>query len=303
MKGKSFKLVYIILIFVFTMPLFAAARDIAPVVSVDWLAKNINNPKLVIVDIRKGEEYKEGNIPNSVNVFYGTWAVKKNGLDNELPDDDELFDVIASAGITAGSRVVIVGFAESTTDLVNLTRVAWTLIYGGVENVAILDGGYNKWEEAKKPISNTAAKIKSGTYQGKVNKAIFAPKTYILNKIGKATFVDARVPDFFFGVSKSTLVAREGHIKGAASLPAAWIFTKEGSFKSKEELEEMAAGIVGTDLSKEIITYCDTGRLCTGWWFVLREILGYTDVKSYDGSSQEYAKDPNAPMIKYRWCD
>ena len=86
-------------------------------------------------------------------------------------------------------------------------------------------------------------------------------------------------------------------------MPAAWIFTKEGTFKSKEELEAMAAGIVGTDLSKEIIAYCDTGRLCTGWWFVLREILGYKDVKSYDGSSQEYAKDPNAPMVQYRWCD
>ena len=167
MKGRSFKLVCIVLMFVLAMPLFAAARDIAPVVSVDWLEKNINDPKLVIVDIRKVEEYKEGSIPNSVNVFYGTWAVKKNGLDNELPDDADLFNALASAGITAGSRVVVVGFAESATDLVNLTRVAWTLIYAGVENVAILDGGYNKWEEAKKPISADGCQDQIGYLSGK----------------------------------------------------------------------------------------------------------------------------------------
>jgi thiosulfate/3-mercaptopyruvate sulfurtransferase len=303
MRGRKLKVLYMAAVVVFAMPLYAAARDIAPVVSGDWLEKNLNDPKLVIVDIRKVEEYKEGNIPNSVNVFFGTWAVKKNSLDNELPDDDDLFDTIGSAGITADSRVVLVGFTESTTDLVSLTRVAWTLIYAGIENVAILDGGFNKWEEAKKPISTTAVKTRRKIYQGKFNKAIFAPKAYILSKIGKATLVDARMPDVFFGISKSSLVAREGHIKGAASLPAVWIFTKEGTFKSKEELQEMAAGIVGKDLTKEIIAYCDTGRLCTGWWFVLREILGYEDVKSYDGSSQEYAKDPNAPMVKYRWCD
>jgi thiosulfate/3-mercaptopyruvate sulfurtransferase len=63
----------------------------------------------------------------------------------------------------------------------------------------------------------------------------------------------------------------------------------------------MAAGVIGKDMSKETIAYCDTGRLCSGWWFVLREILSYKDVKSYDGSSQEFMKDPNFPVVKYSW--
>ncbi|MBP1778519.1 MAG: rhodanese-related sulfurtransferase, partial [candidate division NC10 bacterium] len=66
-------------------------------------------------------------------------------------------------------------------------------------------------------------------------------------------------------------------------------------------LEAMAAGVVGTDKAKEIIVYCDTGRLCSGWWFVLREVLGYQNVKSYDGSMQDWGKDPNTPVVKYRW--
>ena len=81
MKGKKFSVFCFALVFVFALPLFALARDIAPVVSRDWLEKNLNDSKLVIVDIRKVEEYKEGNIPNSINVFYGTWAVKKQALE------------------------------------------------------------------------------------------------------------------------------------------------------------------------------------------------------------------------------
>ena len=248
MKGKKLRLLYLVLAFVFALPLFALARDIAPVVSSDWLEKNLNDSKLVIVDIRKVEEYKEGNIPNSINVFYGTWAVKKKGLDNELPEDDDLFDVIGSAGIKAGSHVVVVGKTDTMADQVNLTRVAWTLIYGGIENVAVLDGGFNKWKEAKKPISTETMKPKAGTYQGKANKSLFATKEYVISKIGKANIIDTRMPDFFFGVSKLDFVERAGHVKGAVALPSAWIFAKEGTFKSKEDLEAMAAGVIGKDI-------------------------------------------------------
>jgi len=301
MKGKKLRLFYLVMALVLVLPLSALARDIAPVVSRDWLEKNLNNSNLILVDIRKVEEYKEGNIPNSINVFYGSWAVKKKGLDNELPEDDDLFDVIGSAGIRAGSHVVVVGKTDTVADLVNMTRVAWTLIYGGIENVAVLDGGFNKWKDDKKTLSTEVVKPKAGEYKGKVNKALFATKEYVLSRIGKAAMVDTRMPDFYFGVSKLDFVERAGHIKGAVALPSPWIFAKDGTFKNKEELGAMAAGVIGKDMSKETIAYCDTGRLASGWWFVLREMFGYKDVKAYDGSSQEYAKDPNAPMIKYTW--
>ena len=132
MKGKKLSLFCLVLAFVFALPLFALARDIAPVVSKDWLEKNLNDSKIVILDIRKVEEYKEGNIPNSINVFYGTWAITKKGLGNELPEDDDLFDVIGSAGIKSGSHVVVVGKIDTVVDQGNLTRGAWTLIYGGI---------------------------------------------------------------------------------------------------------------------------------------------------------------------------
>ncbi|RPJ07651.1 MAG: sulfurtransferase [Deltaproteobacteria bacterium] len=285
----------------FIVPFTVWAREIPPIVSGDWVEKNLNNPRVVMVDIRKVEEYKEGHVLNSINLFYGSWAIKKKGLDNELPEDDDLFDIIGSAGIKPDSHVVVIGKTDSVTDLVNMTRVSWTMIYAGVENVGILDGGFNKWKNEKKPLSTDVAKPKAIEYKGKVNKAIFATKDYVLSKIGKSTIVDTRMPDFFFGASKLDFVERAGHIKGAVSLPSAWIFAKEGTFKSKEDLDAMAAGVVGKDMSKEVLIYCDTGRLCSGWWFIFREVLGHRDVKAYDGSMQEWAKDPNTPVVKYSW--
>jgi len=290
----------VLLVLFISWPLIASARDIPPVVSNDWLEQNLQNPRLVIVDIRKLEEYKEAQIPGSVNVFYNVWAIKKGDLENEVPETDDLFDIVGSAGIKADSLVVVVGKTDATPDLVNTPRVAKTLIYAGVSNVAVLDGGFNKWAKDKKPVSTAGTKPKAIEYKGKVNPAVFAAKAEVLGKIGKATVVDTRMPDFYFGVSKLPFVGKAGHIQGAVSLPSPWIFS-EGMYKAKEELEAMASGVVGTDKSKEVIVYCDTGRLCSGWWFVLREVLGYQNVKSYDGSMQDWGKDPNTPVVKYRW--
>jgi thiosulfate/3-mercaptopyruvate sulfurtransferase len=277
------------------------ARDVPPVVSVDWLEKNANSPNVRIIDIRKVEEYKEGHVPGSVSSFYNAWAIKKNNLDNELPENDDLIDIIGSTGIAADSWVVVVGKTDTPTDQVNSTRVAWTLKYAGIENVTILDGGYNKWAADKKPTSTDQVRPKAVEFKPKWNRQTLADKDHVLSVIGKSTIVDTRMPDYFFGVSKLDFVARAGHVKGSVCLPSPWVFTKEGAFKPREDLEAMAAGVIGTDKSKEAIIYCDTGRLCSGWWWVLSEILGYKNVKSYDGSSQEWAKDPNAPMVKYTW--
>jgi thiosulfate/3-mercaptopyruvate sulfurtransferase len=292
--------ILLLLAVIIAWPLAALAKDIPPVVSTAWLEQNLQNPRLVVVDIRKLEEYKEAQIPGSVNVFYGVWAIKKGDLDNELPETDDLFDIIGSAGIKNDSLVVVAGKTETVTDLVNMTRVAWTLIYAGIENVAVLDGGFTKWASDKKPVSTAGTKPKAVEYKGKVNPSVLASKADVLGVIGKAMIVDTRMPDFYFGVTKLPFVGKFGHIPGAGDLPSAWIFS-EGTFKAKEELEAMAAGVVGADKAKEVVVYCDTGRLASGWWWVLHEVLGYQNVKSYDGSMQEWGKDANTPVMKYRW--
>jgi thiosulfate/3-mercaptopyruvate sulfurtransferase len=278
------------------LPLTALARSINPVVSTDWLQMNLTNPRVVIVDVRKVEDYKAGHIPGAVNVFYGSWAIKKGNLLNELPPLDDLADVIGGAGIDKGSLVVIVGKTEKIPDQFDMTRVAWTLKYAGIENTAILNGGQDQWVKEKKALSKDMVKAKAKSYTIAVSPGLFVDKAFLLSKLGKAVVVDARGPIFYAGKEKLGFVPKTGRIKGSVNLPVSLIYTNEGLYKDKTELASLAAKAVGTDLNKELVLYCDTGKTATSWAFVLTEMLGYKDVKLYDGSFMEWGTDINAPI-------
>lgn len=281
---------------IFLLPAIVFAGNVDPLVSPDWLEKNLSNANVVIVDIRKVEEYKDGHIPNAINVFYNSWAITKDGLGNEIPADDDLIDLLGATGIKKDSTVVVVGKAEALVDRVNVTRVAWTLKYAGVENIAALNGGYDRWVAEKKGTSKEISRGKKVSYDGQFNKALVADKAYVMSRLGKATIVDVREVPFYVGEKKLDFVAKPGHIKGAANLPSLQMFTKEGAFKSKEELAAMATPVVGADKGKEIIVYCDSGRVASAWWFILHEVLGYKDVRNYDGSAQDWTRDPAGPV-------
>jgi thiosulfate/3-mercaptopyruvate sulfurtransferase len=294
MKREKILKIMVVITFLLLLPCLSFARVMEPVVSTDWLQQNLS--KVTVVDVRKVEEYKAGHIPGAVNVFYGTWAIKRGDLLNELPADDDLKDVLSSAGIEPGSLVVVVGKVDAPTDRVDSSRVAWTLRYAGVENVSLLSGGYNKWVNDKKPVSTDAVKPRSKAYKGKFNKEYLIKKNEVMSRLGKALFVDCRESDFYNGKKKLDFVARLGHIKGAVNLPTSMMYEKDATYKTGNELSAIATPVVGSDLSKEIIIYCDTGKFCSAWWFMLHELLGYKDVKVYDGSMMEWAKDPAAPV-------
>mgnify|MGYP000928282974 CR=1 FL=1 len=283
-----------LLILALAIPFVLCARDVDPIVSTEWLEKNLTNPRVTVIDIRKVEEYKAGHIPNAVNVIYGSWAVMKAGLRNELPPTDDLFDLIGSAGIGSDSIVVVVGKSDNIPNRTDVSRVAWTLKYAGIQNVAILDGGYDKWVADKKAVSTDAVKPKPKPYQAKVNEDLFVKKDYVMNNIGKVIIVDVREPDFFEGKKKLDFVAKTGRIKGAVNLPTSKAFKSDGTFKGKDELASIVANTIGKDTTKEIIVYCDTGKVSTTWAYIMTELLGYKNVKDYDGSTEEWMKDSNA---------
>jgi len=277
------------------LPAAAMAQLSGPIVSTDDLQKNLSNPKVVVLDVRKVEEYKAGHIPGAINVFYGSWAIKKGTLLNELPPVDDLADVIGNAGIDKDSQVVIIGKTDKVPDQFDMTRVAWTLKYLGVPNVAILSGGQNQWAKENKSLSQDMVKAKSKTFKPEINKNLFADKATIMDKIGKAVIVDTRAPAFYQGKEKLAFVPKLGRIKGAVNLPVGQLFTPEGLYKDKATLTALAEKAVGTDLNKEYILYCDTGKTCTAWALIMTNMLGYKDVKVYDGSSMEWLADPAAP--------
>jgi thiosulfate/3-mercaptopyruvate sulfurtransferase len=284
-------------------------RAISPIVSTDWLEKNLDGPKLVIVDIRLGEEYVAGHIPRAINVPFPSplenpsspWFVERNGLQLEMPEEADLFNTIGSAGIRGDSLVVVVPKSEIPYPLVDATIVADTLIYAGVKNVAVLDGGYDKWAVEGRPVSFDVVEPTPTTYIGTIDEKMFVSKEYVEKKIGKAIIIDTREPLDYFGGTLTPQWVRRGHIPRARCLPAIWIWNEDKTYWSTDELRKMARGVVGADLSQEIIIYCGTGGFSSAWYFVLKEVLGYTDVKIYHGSAQDWTRDPEAPLVSYRW--
>lgn len=305
---KKRKLLILFAMLLCLLSLSAMASTLPPIISTEETAAALSNPDLIILDIRKIEEYKAGHIPGAISMFYGNLAIKRGDSDNELTPDDELVDLLGSAGIKPESTIIVYGKTDTPADRVNVARVAWTLKYAGVGKVSIMNGGFEKWSiREKRAVSTDMAKPKAVSYKGKFNKAIFVNKDYVKNSLNKALIVDVREPDSFDGKQKLPMVAKLGRIAGAVNLPTMQIFEKYPpgehmetccwTIKETDALKNMATGVVGLDLNREIIVYCDTGRVASPWWFILSELLGYKNVKLYDGSMQEWTKDDSAPML------
>ncbi|MCX5820263.1 MAG: sulfurtransferase [Deltaproteobacteria bacterium] len=294
MRKIKFVLAFMAVLLLLPFATFAGAAEV--IVSTDWLQQNLSNANVVILDVRKVEEYKDGHIPNAINIFYNSWAVTRDGLTNELPAEDDLRDLIGSLGVGKDTTVVVVSKNDPVPERFNMTRVAWTLRYAGVQKVSVLNGGYDRWAAEKKEISTTPNRGKKVAYDAPFNKTFYADKVHVMASLGKVTIVDVREAPFFKGEKKLDFVAKTGRIKGAINLPNSLIFTPEGTFKSPEALAAAATPVVGTDKEKEIIVYCDTGKTCTAWWLVFHDVLGYKNVMDYDGSSMEWLKDPAAPV-------
>jgi thiosulfate/3-mercaptopyruvate sulfurtransferase len=277
---------------------FVWSRGIPPIVSTDWMVQNIDNSKVIILDIRSAEQYKKGHIPRAISAPLSLWAVNVNNLNLELPPDQTLRDQLAKFGITGddASTVVIVNRTETDFGRADPMRVAWTLLVTGVKNVAVLDGGYTKWAKENKPQSTDFAAPKQATFAGVSNRSSFASKSYVLSKVGKSIIADSRVPEDYFGIT-----SKPGHIKGAVNLPFPWAFASDGTLKSEEELRAMLTGVIGSSPSREIILYCGVGGYASAWWYLLTQMFGYKNVKVYDGSFEEWIRDPKAPVDSYRW--
>ena len=285
-------------------------QAIEPIVSTDWLSANKNIKNLVVVDIRSPDAYATGHIPGSINEPFVTgfdpctgptskWIIgSKDCLWLEMPGAKDLLATIGKLGIKGDSRVVIVTAPNPEEPpyfgLANATRVADTLIYAGVNNVAILDGGYPKWVAEKRLTDKQAPAVSSVAYQAEVNEAMFVPMSYVQKRIADAVIVDARDAVVYTGAVLEPFANKPGHIPNAKSLPAPWFWNENPNgtytYKDSKTLHTMASAVVGDPRNQEIIVYCGVGGYASSWWFTLTQLLGYQNIKIYDGSAQEWVK-------------
>jgi thiosulfate/3-mercaptopyruvate sulfurtransferase len=274
--------------------------EFSPLVSTGWLNSHLADPGLVILDVRTPADY-QSHIPGAVNVPFSDWSVTRAELSLELPDQADLFKIIGSAGIQTDSRVVVVHKTGNPYPLADAARVADTLLYAGVRSVAILDGGQDKWPRENLPLSEVSIKPTPVQFIGNPDSTMFVSRDHVKQQIGQAIILDARGADFYCGANKEASSQRPGHIPSARCLPAPWIWNPDGTYKDIEVLRQMASGIAGPPGAREIIIYCGVGGYTSAWWFVLTQLLGYCNVKFYDGSAQDWSRDPTLPMTIFQW--
>ena len=297
----------------FTRQEAASHRTIDPIVSTDWLVENSQLANLVVIDIRSSADYDAGHIPGAINEPFVTafepctgptsnWIIgSADCLWLEVPEANDLFTTIGNLGITPDSQVVIVTAPNPKEPpffgLANATRVADTLIYAGIKNVSILDGGYPRWVSQGRPETKEVPALNSVTYRGEVDQAMFVSADYVERQRGNAVIIDARDVEVYFGAVVEPFADKAGHIPDAKSLPAPWIWdwNSDGAYtyKDPQTLATMASGVIGgseTAGSQEIIVYCGVGGYASSWWFVFTQVLGYQNVKIYDGAAQEWVK-------------
>jgi thiosulfate/3-mercaptopyruvate sulfurtransferase len=284
------------------------AGSIEPIVSTEWLAAHLD-AGLVVIDIRDAEEYQAGHIPGAISVPFGpvsAWADCTEELILELPPTEALLQTIGDCGLSAQSTVVVVGKLPKPPDppypLADPLRVAATLMYAGVRDVAVLSGSHAKWTAEGREITREVPRIEPRPYAATVDAATWISTEYVKARIGKAVLIDGRDPDQYFGASIDPFADMRGHIPTARCLPMTWLWEPDGTYRSTDFITDMATGVTGSDKGHEIICYCGVGGYGAGWWFLFTRLLGYANVKIYDGSMEAWVDGDN-PLVRYTWTE
>jgi thiosulfate/3-mercaptopyruvate sulfurtransferase len=282
--------------------LFAAPAIAAPsnfLVSTDWLEKNLNNPKLRIIEVSVDTGvYERGHIQGAVNFKWHTDLV--DPVKRDIASKENFEKLLRQAGINNDSTIIIYGDSNNWF----AAWGAWVFDIYGVKDVKLLDGGRKKWEAEKRPLTPLVTQVAAGNIKvSDANNALRArliDVVAVANKKSDTALVDIRSNDEFTGkifapAGVQELAIRAGHIPGAVNVPWGQAVAEDGTFKSAEELRKVYAA-VGIDGKKPIITYCRIGERSSHTWFALSKILGY-NVRNYDGSWTEYGNSVGNPVI------
>jgi thiosulfate/3-mercaptopyruvate sulfurtransferase len=294
---KLIKKVVLLWALLFAAPVVAAPSDF--LVSTDWLEKNLNNPKLRLIEVSVDTGvYERGHIQGAVNFKWHTDLV--DPVKRDIASKENFEKLLRQAGVNNDSTIVIYGDSNNWF----AAWGAWVFDIYGVKNVKLLDGGRKKWEAEKRPLTPLATQVAVGNIKvSDANnnlRARLIDVVAVANKKSDTALVDIRSNDEFTGkvfapAGVQELAVRAGHIPGAVNVPWGQAVAEDGTFKSAEELKKIY-GAVGIDGKKPIITYCRIGERSSHTWFALSKILGY-NVKNYDGSWTEYGNSVGNPII------
>jgi thiosulfate/3-mercaptopyruvate sulfurtransferase len=269
----------------------------APVyVEHDWLAKNLDNKQIIVVDMTSDDvQYLRYHIPGAVRLAYQDIVTRrKDKVSVRLPDT-QLVKVLGSIGVKPEQHVVIYDDMGG----LNAGRLFWELERIGHKKVSVLRGGLVQWVLAGHKVDNQAVKPASVQYQpaaeGRGNEAGLAAVT-AASKNGNAVLIDVRSQEEYAGHPR---YPRSGHVPGAKW--ASWednVDFEKGFVPKRSELLMNKLNSLGvTDKNTPLIVYCRSGHRASQSYLTLRD-LGFSDVRLYDGSMAEYARQPKLALVK-----
>jgi len=269
------------------------------VVSADWLAQNLSDPKVKIIEVSTEQGlYERGHIQNAVNFAWHTDFV--DPVNRDIISQEKFTALAQKAGINKDSTVVLYGDKNNWF----AAWGAWIFNIYGQSDVRILDGGRVKWEKDARALTTAVPAPVNGNFVAtKADNTLRATLAKDVLPVAtgkaKADLIDIRSADEFSGkifapAGFQELAIRAGHIPGAKNIPWGLNVNADGTFKSVADLKKLYAD-AGIDGKQPIITYCRIGERSSLTWFVLSEILGYS-VKNYDGSWTEYGNSVGVPI-------
>ena len=271
-------------------------------VSTQWVADHLNDPKVRLIEVDVDTSaYDQGHIAGAVGWNWQTQL--QDNIRRDLIDKPALEKLLGESGVSDDATVVLYGDNNNWF----AAYAFWQLKYYGVKDVRLMNGGRKKWLEEKRPLTTDAPKITPATYKATgPDESLRARKEDVFAVIERkksGALVDVRSVDEFTGKiiappGMTETAQRAGHIPGAANIPWTQAANEDGTFKSADQLKALYEAKGVTDGNQQTIAYCRIGERSSHTWFVLKYLLGYDNVKNYDGSWTEWGNLVGAPIEK-----
>jgi thiosulfate/3-mercaptopyruvate sulfurtransferase len=266
-------------------------------VTPDWAEQNLNTDGVVFVEVDEDTTaYDAGHIPGAVKINWKTEL--QDPVIRDFVDRGAFEKLLSDKGIGNDDTVVLYGGNNNWF----AAYAYWYFKLYGHRDVRLLDGGRKKWELDNRTLTTDEVSRPATSYTAQEqNTAIRAFRQETVDAIGNKNLVDVRSPDEFSGkiLAPAHLpqesAQRPGHIPTALNVPWSKAANEDGTFKSDDELRALYSA-AGLDENRPTIAYCRIGERSSHTWFVLHELLGYSDVKNYDGSWTEYGSLVGAPI-------
>ena len=293
-KRTFYVLLMCLTAFVLLCFMLHAQEPVPKLVDVKWLKDNLSRENMRIVDVRDDvKEYWKGHIPGAVYIDPGALRWPEEGVPAKLVQPEALIQLLGTMGIDENTLVVV----YSDKDDYNASYLLWALDVIGHEHSSMLNGGFNKWEKEKGSITQDYPDIRTTRYPmpSELNEEVRATLDEVKEIAGQGDgfLLDVRPLDMYTGQKGPW--KRKGHIPGAVHRFLKDDLEKDGTWKKKAELRKQYEKLDVTP-DKTIIVSCGSGMMSSKAFFTLKYVLGYPNVRNYDGSFNEWSNLEELPI-------